>query len=283
MYWETIVCVAVLCLCHSEVIPINELPFEGLCGGPWCSGCSCGVVVQWWGLKELVSVSSLGTSETPSPTTFSLKPLPSGDWQTIQHSKLCKWLHCWGQIERKKGGSPGDRKARWNKKVWLCGLKRAGMDQRAGCWPAAFVRQTVLASFNLSLEATKPHRNIVLHRSHALWGQCLPASPPPIPLSPPPPLHLGQYHRWKWMGGVDVCMCCAPTCQGSTTKRAEPSLRMPGSQVLPYFGAFTWLFLLPCPGSTGTTTAWRESEQRGALSHSPGDGKPQLCGKQRWT
>lgn len=153
--------------------------------------------------------------------------------------------------EEKKGGSPGDRKARWNKKVWLCGLKRAGMDQRAGCWPAAFVRQTVLASFNLSLEATKAHWDIVLHRSHALWGQCVPASPPPIPLSPPPPLHLGQYHRWKWMGGVDVYMCFAPTCQGSTTKRAEPSLRMPGGQVLPYFGAFTWLFLLPCRAPLG--------------------------------
>lgn len=104
--------------------------------------------------------------------------------------------------EKKKGGSPGDRKARWNKKVWLCGLKRAGMDQRTGCWPAAFVRQTVLASFNLSLEATKAHWDIMLHRSHALWGRCLPASPPSIPRSPPPPLHLGQYHRWKWMGGV---------------------------------------------------------------------------------
>lgn len=47
---------------------------------------------------------------TPSPTTFPLKPLPSGDWQTIQHSKLCKWLHCWGQIERKKGVAPGIEK-----------------------------------------------------------------------------------------------------------------------------------------------------------------------------
>lgn len=84
------------------------------------------------------------------------------------------------------------------------------MDQRPGCWPAAFVRQTVLASFNLSLEAAKAHWDIVLHRSHALWGQCLPASHPPIPLSQPPPLHLGQYHRWKWMGGVSVCICASP-------------------------------------------------------------------------
>lgn len=37
-------------------------------------------------------------------------------------------------------------------------------------------------------------------------------------------------------------MCIAPTCQGSTTKRAEPSLRMPGGQVLAYYTAFTW----PC-------------------------------------
>lgn len=35
-------------------------------------------------------------------------------------------------------------------------------------------------------------------------------------------------------------MCFAPTCQGYTTKRAEPSLRMPGGQVLPYCTAFTW-------------------------------------------
>lgn len=97
------------------------------------------------------------------------------------------------------------------------------------------------------------------------------------------PIHPGQYHRWKWLGGVGVYMRFAPTCQGSTTKTAEPSLRMPSGQVLPYFGAFTWPFLLPCPGSTGRTTAWRESEQRGALSLSTGDAKPQLCGKQRWT
>lgn len=37
----------------------------------------------------------------------------------------------------------------------------------------------------------------------------------------------------------------APTCQGSTTKRAEPSLRMPGGQVLPYCAAFTWPCSLP--------------------------------------
>lgn len=45
------------------------------------------------------------------------------------------------------------------------------------------------------------------------------------------------------MGGVGVCF--APTCQGSTTKRAEPSLRMPGGQVLPYCTAFTWPCCLP--------------------------------------
>lgn len=39
----------------------------------------------------------------------------------------------------------------------------------------------------------------------------------------------------------------APTCQGSATKGAEPSPRMPGGQVLPYCVAFTWPPLPACP------------------------------------
>lgn len=71
----------------------------------------------------------------------------------------------------------------------------------------------------------------------------------PFPPSLPPPLHLGQYHRGKSKGGVGPRF--APTCQGSTTKRAEPSLRMPGGQVLPYCTAFTWPRCLPAPAPLG--------------------------------
>ncbi|KAJ4939375.1 hypothetical protein JOQ06_028824, partial [Pogonophryne albipinna] len=53
---------------------------------------------------------------------------------------------------------------------------------------------TALASFNLSLEAGKAHWDIVLHRNHALWGHlsASSATPPPIPLSPPPPGTISQ-------------------------------------------------------------------------------------------
>lgn len=51
------------------------------------------------------------------------------------------------------------------------------------------------------------------------------------------------------MGGVGLYF--APTCQGSTTKGAEPSLRMPGGQVLPYYTAFTWPRCLPAPAPLG--------------------------------
>lgn len=244
-------------------------------------GAAVGVVAQWWGLKKPVSISSLGTWETPSPTTLPLKPLPSGDWQTIQRSELCKWLHCWGQIESKKGASPRDREARWNKKVWLCGLKRAGMDQRAGCWPAAFVRQTALASFNLSLEAGKAHWDIVLHRSHALWGWCLlcnSSTYPSVSSSTPPPGTISQVK----VDGRGLCVL-RPNLSGIHHKESwalSPDARRPSLTLL---HCIHMALLPPCPGSTGRAMAWRELEHRGALTRSPGDDKPQLCGKQRWT
>lgn len=51
------------------------------------------------------------------------------------------------------------------------------------------------------------------------------------------------------MGGVGLCI--ALTCQGSTTKGAEPSPRMPGGQVLPYYTVFTWSCCLPALAPLG--------------------------------
>lgn len=144
--------------------------------------------------------------QAPLPFLWNLSPLVTGRLYNTQ--SFVSESIVGGRL-REKGGRPGDRKARWNKKVWLCGLKRAGMDQRAGCWPAAFVRQTVLASFNLSLEATKAHWDIVLHRSHALWGQCLPASPSPIPLSPPPASTWDNIIGESGWEGLR-CICASP-------------------------------------------------------------------------
>lgn len=231
--------------------PINELPSLCLC---WASKVLGAAVGLWpsagdWKSQYLSPHWGPGRHWAPLPSLWNLSPLVTGRPYNAQSFVSDSIVG--GRLRGKKGASPRDRKARWNKKVWLCGLKRAGMDQRAGCWPAAFVHQTALASFNLSLEAGKAHWDIVLHRSHALWGHlsASSATPPPIPLSPPPPLHLGQYHRWKWMGGVGLCF--APTCQGSTTKGAEPSLRMPGGQVLPYYTAFTWPCCLPALAPLG--------------------------------
>lgn len=81
-----------------------------------------------------------------------------------------------------------------------------------------------------------------------------------------------------------MCICASPQpVRDPPQRELSPLSGCPAAKsylTLEHSHGFS---LLPCPGSTGTTTAWRESEQRGALSHSPGDGKPQLCGKQRWT
>ncbi|CAB1427840.1 unnamed protein product [Pleuronectes platessa] len=67
--------------------------------------------------------------------------------------------------------------------------------------------------------------------------------------------------------GTSQCLFCNPSTlpsvsssstpppgtisQGSTTKGAEPSLRMPGGQVLPYYTVFTWPRCLPALAPLG--------------------------------
>lgn len=220
-----------------------------------------------------------GRHRAPLPSLWNLSPLVTGRPYNAQSFVSDSIVG--GRLRGKKGASPRDREARWNKKVWLCGLKRAGMDQRAGCWPAAFVRQTALASFNLSLEAGKAHWDIVLHRSHALWGQCLlcnPSTYPSVSSSTPPPGTISQVK----VDGRGWCVL-RPNLSGIHHKESwalSPDARRPSLTLL---HRIHMALLPPCPGSTGRATAWRELEQRGALSRSPGDDKPQLCGRQRWT
>lgn len=211
-----------------------------------------------------------GRHWAPLPSLWNLSSLVTGRPYNAQGFVSDSIVR--GRLRGKKGTSPRDRKARWNKKVWLCGLKRAGMDQRTGYWPAAFVHQTAMASFNLSLEVDKVHWDIELHRSCALWAHLSASSPTPPPRTISQvkvdgrgwPVHRpnlsGIHHKGSWA--------------------LSPDARRPSLTLL--YGIHMVL-LPPCPGSTGKATAWRESEQRGALSCSPGDGKPQLCGKQRWT
>lgn len=198
-----------------------------------------------------------GRHWAPLPSLWNLSPLVTGRPYSAQSFVSDSIVG--GRLRVKKGATPRDRKARWNKKVWLCGLKRPGTDQSAGCWPAAFVRQTALASFNLSLEAGKARWDIELHRSRALWGHFSTSSAPP-------PLHLGPYHRWKWMGGV--WSVHRPNLSGIHHKGSWAfSIRMPSGQVLPFSTVFTWSCCLPAaPSSTGRATARRDSEQWGVLS-----------------
>lgn len=230
-------------------------------------------MVQFWWLKESVSISSLGTWKILSTATLSLKPLPCGDCQTIHSTELCKWLHCQGQIERKKRGlargieKQGETK-RSGSVVWRGQERIKGPG--ADLWPLS-VRQPWLhlTSFRRSAKST----------GISSYTEAVPCGDTSVP--PLQPFHLEQNRRWKWMGGAGLCL--APTCQRSTTKGAEPSIRMPGSQVLPYYKALTvGQSYLPI-GSHMKATAWRESEEGGSISGSSGDGKLQLCGKQRWT
>lgn len=165
-----------------------------------------------WKIKQDLSFHwGPGRYWDPLPSLWKLSALVTGRPYPAQSFVSDSIVR--GRLRGKKGTSPRDRKARWHKKVWLCGLKRAGMDQRTGCWPAAFVRQTALASFNLSQEVGKAH-------GISSYTEAVPYGDISVPLLQP--LHLGQYRRWKWMGGVGLCI--VPTCQGSTTKGAEPSL-----------------------------------------------------------
>lgn len=196
----------------------------------------------------------------------SLWNLFSGDWQTIQRTALCKWLHCWGQIEKqieKQGETKRSNSVVWGGQEWIKGL---GADLRplsvrqswlhlTSLWRSA--KPTGISSYTVAM----PYRD--------------------ISVPPPQPFHLGQYCRWKWMGGVGLCI--ASTCRGWTTKGVEPfspDARQPSLTLL--YGIHMAL-LLPYQSSTGRRQAWGEPEQRGTLSRSPGDGKSQLCGKQKWT